>query len=137
MATFVGIQTGEKVEEKITVLKGTAILVPGNTSITILIPTNIQAPSGRELKTTWETKLNEESEPGVLPPPPDVPLHAPTHARAGADEIDGDTVDIDFTPTDYTPSTTPAEVTDVEELSAHLAGIDRAIADNKMRSWYY
>ena len=47
---------------------------------------------------------------------------------AGTAEIDGDQLDIDFTPTNYTPATDPAEVTDVDHLSAHLFGIDTAIA---------
>ncbi len=47
----------------------------------------------------------------------------------GAAEIDGDKIDIDYTPTNYTPDTTPAEVDSASELSAHLAGIDNALAD--------
>jgi hypothetical protein len=46
----------------------------------------------------------------------------------GAAEVDGDKVDIDYSPTNYTPDTTPAEVDSAEELSAHLAGIDNALA---------
>jgi len=45
----------------------------------------------------------------------------------GAAEIDGDKIDIDYTPTNYTPDTTPAEVDSASELSAHLAGIDKAL----------
>ena len=56
--------------------------------------------------------------------------HAASHIRAGTDEIDGDVLDIDFTPSNYTPDTTPGEVTDVDELSAHLAGIDNQIGTN-------
>lgn len=51
-------------------------------------------------------------------------LHASTHIRGGSDEIDGDQLDIDFTPTYYTPDTTPAEASNVDHLTAHLAGID-------------
>lgn len=54
--------------------------------------------------------------------------HASTHITDGSDEIDGDQIDIDFTPSNYTPSTSPAEVTNVDHLSAHLAGIDAALA---------
>ena len=50
--------------------------------------------------------------------------HAATHIRAGTDEVDGDKLDIDFTPANYTPDTSPAEVTNVDELTAHLKGID-------------
>jgi hypothetical protein len=50
--------------------------------------------------------------------------HAPSHIQGGADEIDADQLDIDFTPANYTPITTPPEVSDVDHLSAHLAGID-------------
>ncbi len=54
--------------------------------------------------------------------------HAARHIQGGADEIDGDQIDIDLTPVNYTPSTLPAEVTDADHLSAHLAGIDLALA---------
>jgi hypothetical protein len=46
----------------------------------------------------------------------------------GSAEVDGDKIDIDYSPTNYTPDTTPAEVDSAEELSAHLAGIDNALA---------
>ena len=48
--------------------------------------------------------------------------------QGGTRELDGDKVDIDFTPVAYSPSTDPAEVDDVGQLSAHLAGIDDALA---------
>jgi len=54
--------------------------------------------------------------------------HAGIHIKGGAAEIDGDQLDIDFTPTNYTPSTDPSEVTDLDHLSAHLKGIDVALA---------
>jgi len=54
--------------------------------------------------------------------------HASAHIQGGTDEIDGDQLDIDFTPTNYSPDTTPGEVSDVDHLSAHLAGIDNALA---------
>ena len=53
--------------------------------------------------------------------------HGGTHERGGGDEIDGDHLDIDFTPSNYTPSTTPAEAANVNDLAAHLYGIDQAI----------
>ena len=53
--------------------------------------------------------------------------HAATHERTGADEMDGDHVDIDFTPANYTPDTAPAEAAHVDDLAAHLKGIDTAI----------
>jgi hypothetical protein len=46
----------------------------------------------------------------------------------GAAEIDGDKLDIDYSPSNYTPDTTPAVVDNASELSAHLAGIDNALA---------
>ena len=58
----------------------------------------------------------------------DISAHAARHISAGADEIDGDQLDIDFTPSAYTPSVTPAEATSVDHLTAHLAGIDDAVA---------
>ena len=45
----------------------------------------------------------------------------------GADEVDGDRIDIDFNPSTYTRVTTPAEVTLVNELTAHLSGIDESL----------
>ncbi len=39
-------------------------------------------------------------------------------------KLDGDHLDIDFTPSNYTPSTAPAEAADVDDLAAHLSGID-------------
>ena len=56
-----------------------------------------------------------------------VSAHAARHERAGADEIDGDHLDVDFTPSNYTPATTPAEAAHVDDLAAHLQGIDTAI----------
>jgi hypothetical protein len=50
--------------------------------------------------------------------------HALSHLTSGDDEIDADQLDIDFTPSNYTPSTTPSEVSNVDHLGAHLAGID-------------
>jgi hypothetical protein len=58
----------------------------------------------------------------------DVSAHNARHIRAGADEIDGDKLDIDWNPTNYTPTTAPTEVTDADELTAHLAGIDAELA---------
>lgn len=87
MTTFVGIQTEEKVVERTIVLQGTAILLPGTTSISIPIPTNFQAASGRELDTDWEIKLDEESGVGSFPPVPNPVPHAPTHSDGGTDEV--------------------------------------------------
>ena len=67
----------------------------------------------------------------------DVSGHAARHISAGADEIDGDQVDIDFTPTNYIPDTSPPEVTNVDHLSAHLAGIDTAILEAKTYGYGY
>jgi hypothetical protein len=58
----------------------------------------------------------------------DVSAHAGRHVAGGADEIDGDIVDIDYSPTNYTQDTTPPQVTVGNQLTAHLAGIDNAIA---------
>jgi len=53
--------------------------------------------------------------------------HDARHERAGSDEIDGDHLGIDFTPANYTPSIVPAEAAHVDDLAAHLQGIDDAI----------
>lgn len=54
--------------------------------------------------------------------------HAASHIRAGSDEVDGDKLDIDWNPSNYTPATTPSEVDNVDHLTAHLYGIDQALA---------
>ncbi len=41
--------------------------------------------------------------------------------------LDGDHLDITFTPANYTPDAGPAEAGDVDDLAAHLKGIDDAI----------
>lgn len=56
-----------------------------------------------------------------------VSAHAARHILGGADEIDGDRLDIDWNPSNYTPTVAPAEVTDLDHLTAHLAGIDAAL----------
>jgi hypothetical protein len=58
----------------------------------------------------------------------DVSAHASRHVSGGADEIDGDILDIDYVPTNYTQDTTPPQVTTTAQLTAHLAGLDNAIA---------
>lgn len=128
MATVIGTQTGEKTSPKGIVLTGTALLAPGDTTLSIPIPTEHQAPTGRDLEVDWVVDMEEDSGAGALPPVTDPPLHAPTHISAGTDEIDGDKLDIDFTPTNYVPDTTPPEVTLVDELTSHLSGIDNALA---------
>jgi hypothetical protein len=57
--------------------------------------------------------------------------HASDHERAGSDEIDGDHLDIDFSPSNYTPATTPAEAANVDDLAAHLYGIDQAVGGGR------
>lgn len=54
--------------------------------------------------------------------------HGAIHEQSGSAEIDGDKLDIDFTPSNYTPSTSPSEVDNPDQLSAHLAGIDSALS---------
>ena len=61
--------------------------------------------------------------------------HAATHISGGSDEIDGDKLDIDWNPTNYTPSTSPSEADSVDDLTAHLAGIDDALASVGSTTW--
>lgn len=49
------------------------------------------------------------------------------HIRGGNSQIDGDKLHIDYDSTNYTPSATPDEVTHVDELTSHLAGIDNRL----------
>ncbi len=46
--------------------------------------------------------------------------------------LDGDHLDIDFTPSNYTPDATPSEAADVDDLAAHLKGIDDQFATNTL-----
>ncbi len=43
--------------------------------------------------------------------------------------LDGDHLTVDFTPANYTPDMTPAEADDIDDLSAHLMGIDNKFDD--------
>lgn len=52
---------------------------------------------------------------------------ASTLIKGGVCEINGDQLDIDYSPTNYTPSAGGVS-SDAEHLSAHLAGIDNALA---------
>jgi len=53
--------------------------------------------------------------------------HGSRHITSGDDEIDGDKLDIDWNPTNYTPSTSPSEVNNADNLTAHLYGIDQKL----------
>jgi hypothetical protein len=57
----------------------------------------------------------------------DISSHASRHITGGADEIDGDRLNITWNPLHYTPSTAPSEATSVDDLTAHLFGIDQAL----------
>lgn len=54
--------------------------------------------------------------------------HAAAHLTGGVDEIDGDQLDIDWNPTNYAPSVSPTQATSVDNLTAHLYGIDQVLA---------
>ncbi len=51
--------------------------------------------------------------------------------------IDGDVLHIDFAPTNYTPDDTTPTADDVDDLAAHLAGIDTALAGSSTREFTY
>ena len=53
----------------------------------------------------------------------------------GAQEIDGDKLDIDYTPTHYAPDTSPGEVDNADNLSAHLKGLDNALGVSYGVTW--
>ena len=53
--------------------------------------------------------------------------HDATHITSGSDEIDGDKLDIDWNPANYTPATVPSYADSVDNLTAHLKGIDTAL----------
>jgi hypothetical protein len=69
-----------------------------------------------------------------------VAAHASTHITSGSDEVDGDKLDIDWNPSNYTPATTPSEADNVDNLTAHLYGVDQAldaIVDTFYTSLYF
>ena len=55
------------------------------------------------------------------------------HERSGDVPIDGDKLDIDYNPSNYTPDTSPSEVSDVDDLSAHLKGISDRFENINLR----
>lgn len=64
----------------------------------------------------------------VIPGPEGVSIaHATAHVLGAADAIDGDQLGITWNPANYTPAVTPAEVSDIDHLTAHLYGIDQAL----------
>lgn len=56
--------------------------------------------------------------------------HASSHID-GTDNIDGDKIDVDFSPSNYTPDASPAEADDVDDLAAHLKGIDTEVGHKR------
>jgi hypothetical protein len=54
--------------------------------------------------------------------------HASRHETGATDEIDGDKLDIDWNPSNYTPDSGITEADSTDNLSAHLKGIDTALA---------
>lgn len=74
---------------------------------------------------SWAKKTTPLS---ALPALGTTPTHASNHVTGGSDEIDGDKVDIDWDPSNYTPTTSPSEADSVDNLTAHLAGIDAKLA---------
>ena len=59
---------------------------------------------------------------GIIPP--EGVLDESDLLQGGTRELDGDRVAIDFVPATYTRNTSPGEVDDVRQLTAHLKGID-------------
>ena len=53
--------------------------------------------------------------------------HSDLHERTGIWEIDGDHLDIDWNPSYSTPAVTPTQADNVDDLTAHLYGIDQAL----------
>lgn len=81
-----------------------------------------------------ETITQWRAQNAISTPDGSVLLPAEESGAAGAvtvDELvqnmDGDRLDVDFTPSNYTPDATPAEADDVDDLAAHLKGIDAAL----------
>lgn len=51
------------------------------------------------------------------------------HERGGTRELNGDHLDIDWDPTKYTPDDSITEANDVDDLAAHLKGIDNKLVN--------
>lgn len=51
--------------------------------------------------------------------------------------LDGDHLIVDFTPVNYTPASTPAESASVDDLAAHLYGVDQALAGVASKLTHY
>lgn len=74
-------------------------------------------------------EINVDGLSGLLADEQNPVDHADDHIDGGVDPIDGDKLEISWTGyTTYTPTTSPTEVDSTDDLTAHLAGIDAAIA---------
>lgn len=56
--------------------------------------------------------------------------HDATHITGASDAIDGDKLEISWNPSNYTPSTVESYADSVDNLTAHLKGIDSAIGSS-------
>lgn len=54
--------------------------------------------------------------------------HASTHIDGGSDVVDGDKVEITWVPSEYIRDSSPSEADSLDDLTAHLAGIDNRFA---------
>jgi len=88
-----------------------------------------QVTAGAGLTKTADT-IDVGAGNGITVNADDVDVDPTALITGGAAEVDGDQIDIDLTPSNYTPDTSPAEVTDVDHLGAHLAGIDNALGSS-------
>ena len=59
---------------------------------------------------------------------PSTVAHASSHIRTGSDVIDGDRLQVDYVPTNYTRDAAASGAGAVTDLTAHLSGINTAIA---------
>jgi len=85
---------------------------------------NLKADATRNLTANLDTFEWSVVKPGSVG---NITLHEHTDDDDGG-EIDGDILDIDWDPSNYTPATTPAQASDVDDLAAHLYGIDQGFA---------
>lgn len=94
-----------------------ADVIDSGTAAALDVPAAGDAAAGEVVKGD-DTRLTDARTPSS---------HASSHITG--DEIDGDKLDVDWNPTNYTPATTPTEVDSVDNLTAHLYGIDQALAN--------
>ena len=114
-------KTGNTIQVKVSDLAGTGIEADGSNNLRL-------AAQGNGLTGGAGTILSVE--PDVTTGGDTAPVSVGA-SGVGVDvsDLDGDHLSVDFTPANYTPDIAPAEADDLDDLAAHLKGIDVALAN--------